>query len=91
MLSLLDLTLAVVPTLKFDFYNRMVTGLLEVSSMFRAFKRLDRQDQILHGTKVCGLLVEFPIKFELTVNFKTARVLDLEPTSILLRADEVIE
>ena len=47
MLSLLDLTLAVVPTLKFDFYNRMVTGLLEISSMFRAFKRLDRQDQIL--------------------------------------------
>jgi hypothetical protein len=39
MLSLLDLTLAVVPTLKFDFYNRMVTGLLEISSMFRAFKR----------------------------------------------------
>jgi putative ABC transport system substrate-binding protein len=36
--------------------------------------------------------VQFPVKYEMTVNLKTAKALGLTvPQSILLRADEVIE
>ena len=44
------------------------------------------------GAKTSDLPVEQPTKFELTVNRKTATALSLDlPTSVLLRADQVIE
>jgi putative tryptophan/tyrosine transport system substrate-binding protein len=64
-------------------------GADQVDTFRRAATYVDR---ILRGTKLAELPVQFPTKFEMVVNLKTAKSLGLTvPQSILLRADEVIE
>ena len=64
-------------------------GVDPVDTWHRAATYVDR---ILRGAKPGDLPVQFPTKYEMVVNLKTATALGLAiPPSILLRADEVIE
>jgi putative tryptophan/tyrosine transport system substrate-binding protein len=69
-------------------------GLLSYGSEQRDLFRLAATyvDRILRGAKPSELPVQAPVKYELVVNLKTAKALDLEvPPLLQQRADEVIE
>ena len=68
-------------------------GLLSYGPDFPALHRRAALfvDRILKGARPGDLPIELPTKYELAINLKTAKALDLAlPNELLLRADEVI-
>jgi putative tryptophan/tyrosine transport system substrate-binding protein len=63
------------------------------ASLADGFRRAAYQiNKILKGSAPADVPVEQPTRFELVLNMKTAKALNLEiPTSVLVQADEVIE
>src|SRR5262249_47722930 len=63
------------------------------NDLFDNFRRAAAYaDRILKGATPTELPVQAPVKFELVINLKTAKALDLNvPLSLQQRADEVIE
>ena len=63
---------------------------IDIKSEFR--RLAEYVAKILNGARPDELPVEQPTKFEFVLNLKAAKALSIElPTSLLLRADEVIE
>ena len=81
---------AVYPNLPFARDGGLLSYGPDLVDIFR--RAASYADRILRGAKPGDLPVQFPTKFEMILNLKTAKALGLTvPLSIRLRVDEVIE
>jgi putative ABC transport system substrate-binding protein len=81
---------AVYPTREFAEVAGLITYGPSLSDLYR--RAAGHVDKILKGAKPAELPVEQPTKFELVINFKTAKALGLTiPPTLLALADEVME
>jgi ABC-type uncharacterized transport system substrate-binding protein len=82
------------PTVYFEHYFSKDGGLISYGpSVLDQCQRVATfVDKILRGAKPADLPVQAPTKYDLVINLKTAKTLGLTiPSSLLARADEVIE
>ena len=87
-------TQAGLPSISFESSFAQRGGLISYGPDFPAMARLGAHyvDRILKGAKPAELPIEQHTKFLLLINLKTAKSLGIEiPTTLLARADEVIE
>jgi putative ABC transport system substrate-binding protein len=82
------------PTIYGDRAQAVEGGLMSYGPVYRDLylRNASYVDRILRGAKVAELPVQFPTKFELVVNLKTAKAMGLTiPEAVLLHADELIQ
>jgi putative ABC transport system substrate-binding protein len=82
------------PTMMFNGEMPKSGGLMSYSASNTAlfYRAAAFIDKMLKGAKPADLPVELPTKFELVINLKTAKALDITvPQSLLVAADRVIE
>jgi putative ABC transport system substrate-binding protein len=83
-----------VPTIYFNRFFSELGGLITYGPDYaEQFRQVPEYiDRILKGDKPADLPIQAPTTFELVINLKTAKALDLDVPPLLLgRADEVIE